>query len=137
MLRNMAARIKQLMLLNPQVVTATFTSASIDTKDFGSAMFNVAVASGFTFTGTNKIDLKLQVSDNNSDWTDAAQEDIYVGTAPIVKSLIVAGDAGVVHSLEYRGAHQYARCVGTVGGTVSVGVSVTALLGYSEFQPAL
>lgn len=125
------------MVVAPQTVTADVNSDSVDTQDLNSLGFVVAVGA-FSFTGTNRIDLQLQHSDDNSVWTDVAQENIYADTvAPIVKSLVATADQSKTHLVEYRGGKRYVRLVLNVGGTVSVLASAVAISLDPEKMPPL
>jgi hypothetical protein len=125
------------LVVAPQTVTADVNSASVDTQDLSSLGFLVAVGA-FTFTNANRIDLKLQHSDDGTTWVDVAQEHIYADTtAPIVKSLVAAGDASKTHLVEYRGGKRYVRLVLDVSGTVSVPTSAIAISLDPEKMPPL
>jgi len=123
-------------VLAPATVTADVNSASVDTKDLNSLGFVVSVGA-FTFTNTNKIDLVLEHSDDNSNWTQVGQENLYAGTAPIAKSLSAAADASKTHLVEYRGGKRYVRLVLDVSGTVSVPAAVVAVSLDPEKLPPL
>ena len=138
MLRNLSAKLKFIAVLIAQTVAASVNSTGVDCADFGSMLFLINVGS-FSFTGTNKITVKLQVSDDNTNWSDAAAEDMYVieGAAPTYIVLDATGEDSKVYALEYRGTHRYARVALVVGGTVSVPVAITSVGGYSELMPPL
>lgn len=133
MLRNLAQKIKSLMLLAAQSVTADINSSSVDLKDFRSFAFLVS-AGNFAFTGVNKIALKIQESDDNAVWADAPAESYYNGG---VKELTAAGDANTVHVIQYRGEKRYVRMALDVSGTVAAPIAVVGLTTDPEFQPAL
>lgn len=138
MLRNIAAKLKFLQVLANQSITADTNTTGVDCEAFGSMGFLVSVGA-FAFDGSNKIDLKMQYSDDNVTFVDVPESEMYSvdGAAPIAKSLKAAGDASKVHFLEYRGAKRYARLALDVTGTVSVGVSVATVGGHSELMPPL
>lgn len=125
------------MVVAPQTVTADINSSSVDLKDLNSLGFVVAVGA-FAFTNVNRIDIKLEHSDDDSVWADVEQEHIYADTvAPIVKSLVAATDQSKTHLVEYRGGKRYVRLVLDVGGTVSVPASVVAISLDPEKMPPL
>lgn len=133
MLRNLAQKTKALMLLAAQSVTADTNTLSADMKDFRNFAFLVSVGN-FTFTGVNKIGLKIQESDDNSAWADAPLTSYYTAA---IKELIAVADANTVHVVEYRGEKRYVRLVLDVSGTVAAPVAVVGLSTELEFQPAL
>ena len=107
--------------------------ASVDTKDINSVGFLVQVGA-FSFTGVNKVGLKLQHSDDNSTFTDVDAID-YEGGA--MKELSAAGDASKVHAVGYIGIKRYVRLVLDVSGTVSVSCAVTGISTDPEYKPAI
>lgn len=131
MQRNLMDKIYKALLLFPQTITATGNSASQDVKDLMSLTFLLSVGT-MAFTGTDKLTVKLQESDDNSSWTDctvangaAYEDDLVLDSGTEDESLF---------ALEYRGSKRYARVAYTEGGTVSVAMSVTAI-GLSKVQP--
>jgi len=120
----------------PATVTADVNSDSVDTADLNSLGFIVSVGA-FSFSNANRIDLILQHSDDNSNWTGVAQENVYTGTAPVVKSLQAASDASKTHLVEYRGGKRYVRLVLGVIGIVSVPAAVVAVSLDAEKNPPL
>lgn len=132
--KNVKPKIYMKKVVDPQTLSADTNSASVDTQNINSLAFLVQLGA-FTFTGSNKLDLKLQHSDDDATFVDVAQENIYEGTAPIVKSCIVAGDANTTQAVEYRGGKRYARLVLDVSGAVSVACAVVAISNMPEFIP--
>lgn len=143
MLRNMLAKVKFNQALANAAVTADVNSSGVDCESFGSMLFLLSVGA-FTFTGTNKITIKLQYSDDNSTWADVPVAEMYSSADQkegsldgVTKILDDAADASKVYAFEYRGSKRYARIALVVGGTVSVGGSIVTMGGYSELMPAL
>jgi len=114
-------------------LTADTNSTSIDTKDVDSVGFLVAVAA-FSFTGSNKVALKLQESDDNSTFTDCALVD-YEGGA--LKELDATEDGAKVHAVGYLGQKRYVRLSLDVSGTVSVAAYVTGISTHPKAVPAI
>lgn len=103
--------------LNPTAArTASADGASVDTMQglsaYRSAM--LVVHSGVVTDGTHAF--KIQVSDNNTDWTDAVAADLQ-GSAISVTS---ATD-DQVYTRGYNGPARYLRAVSTVTGSPSTG----------------
>jgi hypothetical protein len=114
-------------------LTADVNSAAVQLKDVDSFGWLVQVAA-FTFTGVNKVALKMQHSDDGSTWVDCALTD-YEGGA--IKELTTAGDGGKVHAVGYVGQKEYNRLVLDVSGTVSVSVAATGISTCPEAAPAI
>lgn len=133
MLRNLAQKIKALQLVAAQAISADTISTSVDLHAFRSFAFLVSVGT-FAFTGSNKIGLKMQESDDNSTFTDVALTDYYGGA---IKELSSGADDDSVHVVQYKGNKKYVRLVLDVSGTVSAPIAVVGLSADPEFQPAL
>lgn len=118
-------------------VTATPTPVSIDLLDFGSCTFEMFTgAGGITFTSTNRIDWKVEESDDNTNWNVAADDSLVLdpgATAPggtgIVLSYVAAKAAADtwVPTVGYRGKKRYARVTPVFGGTHATGTLVGAI----------
>lgn len=128
-------------------VTTTPSPVSIDTLDYGAVTFEMfAGAGGITFTGTNRVDFKIEESEDNSTWNNAADDALILdpgATAPggtgIVRSLIAAKGAAdtTIPTVGYRGKKRYVRCTPVFGGTHSTGtlVGVIARKGFAAHKP--
>jgi hypothetical protein len=132
MWRNLSGVLFHQKVLDAQEITADTNTASVNCADINSLGFLVNVAA-FAFDGSNKIDLKLEESDDDAAWTDVTE--VYAGTAPIVESLDAAGKGNKSHLIEYRGGKKYARLVLDVTGTVAVDMSVVAVSHKPELMP--
>lgn len=101
-----AERVKMAQAFVPAAKTSTVTGTAIDTQGFDSAMLylQVAAVSGTTPT----LDVKVQESANNSDWSD-------------VSGLTLAQITDATHEktlqVDLRPLARYVRMVGTIGGT--------------------
>jgi hypothetical protein len=131
MIHNLMDKIEQRFGL-AATVSADVDTAVIDTQDLSSLAFLVSVAA-FTFTGVNKIALRIKHSDDNVTFSEAtlADNDLYVE----VPELITAGDGAKTHKVEYRGLKRYVKMTLDVSGTVSVAAAVCAI-GKSKDMPA-
>jgi hypothetical protein len=125
MLRNLAQKIKNYMVLAPQTLTADVNSTSVDLEALRSFGFIVSVGA-FTFTGTNKVALVIQDSDDNVAFTSTTD----------LKELVAAADANKTHLVEYKGNKRYVRLLLDVSGTVSVATSVIGHSSDLEIQPS-
>lgn len=128
-MRNLAPKVKLAAAIQPQTVTATVTSAALDTADFGSNGFVVSVGAG-TLGGANTITPTMfECADVAGTYTEVATADLYAAKADATASSIA--------HIEYKGSLRYVKMKLVVAGTVSNPCSVTSLQGHSEFQPAL
>jgi hypothetical protein len=136
----MYADLKAFVAYATQTVSATVSNITgVDTQDYRALCFLITTAA-FSFTGTNKITITLEES-NNSDMSSSnvvAAADIWQPeNGTIAKVLDATADGAAVHAIHYLGSKRYVRPVLTVGGTVSVALGVTALKGKAQFQPPL
>lgn len=118
-------------------VTADVNTSSFDLKDTNALALMFSVGA-FAFDGSNKIALKVEHSDDDSSFTacDAADLD-NPESANVVKTIDTAPEGDATYMAHYRGNKRYVRAVIDVTGTVDVAVSVNAIGGHNEFNPAL
>jgi hypothetical protein len=112
--------------------TEDANGTGVDLTGFESALVIAVVgAEGDTLSGSLKIDLKLEHSDNNSDWTAVAQIDVVDGTIAtggIFATLDANAEAPAVHQLSYVGGKQYIRVVDDRTGTHTNGTPTAAVV---------
>lgn len=139
MIRTLKAILKSIMVLIDDSLTATAATTGVNLADFNAVMFDLAVGV-FSFTGTNKVSVVMQHSDDDSVYTNCQAADMMDpedGDNGIVKILDGAGDDNKAYQFHYKGEKKFVRLNLVVGGTVAVVTSVVAVLGYSEMQPPL
>lgn len=122
--------------LNPVNSTTTKTSTVIDLKGYNSASVIFAVGlSGDTLSGSVYWTLKLQESDNDSDYTDVAAADLLNGSATVVIDAAAEDETSVVFG--YKGSKRYLKGVATPTGTHSTGtpLGIVALRGTPAYAP--
>jgi len=128
-------------------VTATPTPVEIDLLDFGACTFQMFTgAGGITFTNNNRIDWKVEESDDNANWSAAGDDALILdpgaaapGGTGIVKSYTAAkaaADANIP-SVGYRGKKRWSRCTPVFVGTHATGtfVGCIARKGWSYHGP--
>jgi uncharacterized protein involved in tellurium resistance len=100
-------------------------------------------AGGITFDDTNKIEVVMEESDNNSDYTAVAQKDCIVDngvtvTSGIVKAFVAAHATATAYSYGYRGNKRYSRLTLNFSGTHGVGTATAAcaIHGATKSAPA-
>lgn len=130
------------MAVEPQVATADVTGDTVDTLGYGSVMLAVPVgASGDTLSGSVKIELEVEESDDNSTWTDVADADLHnavtgtnTGTFAVIDD---PAEDDAVYVTGYRGAKRYVRIIANLTGTHTNGTEIAgvAILGHPSFSP--
>lgn len=120
-------------LLPPLVRTAAANSASFDVQNYDAVALLVNVgATGDTLSGTNRVELQVQESDDNSTFTAVADADLLkivtggqaTGTFGILNA---AGTVNQVYLTGYRGNKRYVRVALANFGTTSVGTAMDVL----------
>ena len=128
--------------LNAIVKDADTNSTGIDTQGANSAMVIVNVgAPGITFSGTNKVDIKLEDSADNSTFAAVTNNNFVTGgtvdSAGIWQTIDANGECNAVYGLGYVGPERYIRVVLDFSGTHGTGTvfGVTGALGNLESAP--
>ncbi|QDV34916.1 hypothetical protein [Tautonia plasticadhaerens] len=119
-------------LLIPAVRTADANSTGLDLQDCDDAVLLFDVGnSADTLSGSVYIELEVEESDDNTNWTDVANADLtnYVtGTNPGTVAVIDApAEDSNVFAVGYKGSKRYIRGVFNVTGTHSTGTPVGVL----------
>lgn len=117
---------------------ADANTPTADTKLWKSLTFGWYVGiGGITFTSTNRLDIVIQESDDDSTWTEVASADDLIlpygltfTTGGIVKSYTAAKAAAdtAYNLVGYRGKMRYARLKFEFGGTHSSGTPMAAIV---------
>jgi hypothetical protein len=128
--------------LNSIVKDADTNSTGIDTQGANSAMVIVNVgAPGITFSGSNKVDIKLEDSADNSTFAAVTNNNFVTGgtvdSAGIWQTIDANGECNAVYGLGYVGPERYIRVVLDFSGTHGTGTSfgVVGALGNLESSP--
>lgn len=140
--RDLNSDLKFVKLLDPATITADANSASVDTREHDSAVLVAQVGeSGDTLSGSVKLEVEVEESDDNSAWTDVADADLdapvtgtNTGTIAVIDA---AAEDDVVVPVGYRGSKRYVRVVFNLTGTHTNGtpVSAMAVLGHAHRSP--
>jgi hypothetical protein len=132
------------LLMAPANKTADANSTGLDLQNCDDATLVFAVgAIGDTMTGSNKLELEVQESDDNSTFTAVADTDLTKVVTGATNTGTVAsftsGTTGqnAVYMTGYKGNKRYVRGVANFSGTISVGtvVGVLGLTGMNRNQP--
>ena len=112
--------------LNAIEKAADTDATAIDTQGFNSSMAIVNVgAPGITFSGTNKVDIKLEDSSDNSTFTAVTNNNFVTGgtvdSSGIWQTIDADGDCNAVYGIGYVGPQRYYRVVLDFSGTHGAG----------------
>jgi hypothetical protein len=118
--------IKLVESLNAIVKAADTNCTGIDTQGFNSAMVMVNVgAPGITFSATDKVDIKLEDSADNSTFTAVTDNNYVTGgtvdSTGIWQTIDANGDCNAVYGIGYVGPKRYIRAVLDFSGTHGTG----------------
>lgn len=134
-------------IINGQVVTpiilaaldADNTPAAQDLRGFNAARIDLGVGiGGITFTGTNKIEFELTVSDDNSTYTAVTDSDVIIKTSAgvevavasggVVRSLTAAHAAPTVYRIGFKKMYAYAKLLANFGGSHAAATPIACFL---------
>ena len=114
-----------------QTGTADITGAACDMKDYDGCLISVNVGnSGDTLSGSVKIELEVQTSDDNSTWV-AAADNVITGAVTATNTgsfaLIDApAEDSAIFTTAYIGRERYVRVVANFTGTHTNGCPISA-----------
>lgn len=140
--REIYSDLKVTKVLDPDTITTDTNCTGVDTLGFDSLLFLVNVGeSGDTLSGSVKIELEVEESDDDSTYTDVADADLtnYVaGTNDGCFAVIdAAAEDDTRHIVGYKGSKRYARVVINVTGTHTNGtpMAASAIQGHASRTP--
>lgn len=120
--------------------TTVATSAGIDVSDYDGVAVVLAIgAGGITFSDTNKIEISLTDSDDNSTFVAVADADVpeVTVTSGIIKSLVAAHATAAIYTFTYMGDARYLKVTATFSGTHGTGtpLACSVVRGLSHKNP--
>lgn len=134
------------LTLTAAVRTADVSGAGADRTLYGAQEITHVLlmgAGGITFDSTNKIDVVMEESDDDSTYTACAQAAVIVDdgvtvTSGIVKSFTAAHATATAYTFGYRGDKRYSRIKLDFSGTHGVGTATAAcaIHGKNAYAPA-
>jgi len=134
--------IKLVECLNAIVKTADTNATAVDTQGANSAMAIVNVgAPGVTFSGSVKVDVKLEDSADNSTFAAVTNNNFVTGgtvdSNGIWQTIDADGECNAVYGIGYVGPERYFRVVLDFTGSHSTGTAfgVVGALGNLESAP--
>ena len=141
-MRDMSGENKPVQALETQVLTGDVNGATVDLWNFNGVLLVADVgASGDVLSGSVKVELEVEESDNGTAWTDAADADLTTAvTGTNTGTFAVIDDPAedsAVYATAYKGNKRYVRVVANLTGTHTNGipVGVVAVKGYPTFAP--
>lgn len=114
------------------IPTVDVSGATVDLLGYQTCLFTAYVGTSLdTLSGSLYIELEVEESDNNSDWSDVDDSDLsdYVaGTNDGCWAFIdAAAEDDVVVQTQYKGSKRYCRAVINVTGTHTNGTPITVI----------
>lgn len=141
-MRDLFNSVSLLAVVAAAALTATPTPTVIDRQGYESLLLQVGVGiGGITFTGTNKLEIVVEHSDDNVTFTPVTVDDLQgaasVSGTGVVLAWTSAKAAATLDKFGYIGGRRYVRVTPTFGGTHATGtpVAVTAVLGWPHILP--
>ena len=114
----------------------------VDLQGFESATVVIDMgAEGITLSSTNKIEIELEHSDDNSTFTDVTSSADVIGATPDSSGVIATFDdpaeAPAIASVGYIGGKRYIRAVANFSGThgTATPMSVSVIKGHARKNP--
>lgn len=141
-MRSLHENLKFTKLQDPLIRTADANSTAVDMLGYSSLVLGALVGiTGDTLSGSVKLEVEVEESDDNSTFTDVANADLtnYVtGTNPGTIAVIDDNaEDDVLVTTGYKGAKRYVRLVFNFTGTHTNGIETAAFAvqGHAELQP--
>lgn len=143
-MKDLVSKIGLVQVFGPISIAADQTAVVTDLQGYHSAVVQIAVGvGGITFDADNKIEFKLEHSDDNVTYADVTAADLAGDDVPatvttgFIRSLVAAHAAATVKKFGYIGGKRYLRhdieFTGTHG--TATPISVTLIKGDAELQP--
>ena len=112
------------------------TGTGIDLQGYESCTFVIdAGIEGISLSGSNKIEIELEESTDNSTWTDVTASTSVIGATPDSNGVVATFDADAeipaVATVGYIGDKRYVRAIANFSGTHGAGtpLSVSVIRG--------
>jgi hypothetical protein len=141
-MRDLEARLNAVASLTAANRTADANGTGVDLQGYDGALIVAVIgAEGDTLSGSVKIEIEVEESDDDSTYTDVANADLLGNvTGTNTGTVCVIDDnteAPAVHKVAYVGNKRYIRAVDNRTGTHTVGTPTAAVVvrGYPHRQP--
>ncbi|MFZ3035379.1 MAG: hypothetical protein WA138_15365 [Parvibaculum sp.] len=143
-MKDLHHNIQTVQTLDPAVTTANRAGAPVDRRGFESVEHIVLFgASGDTLSGTLKFDVKLEASEDGSNWATVTEADDINGGPISAAGIFATVDSTSLDQTDYRigyvGNARYSRVSLALTGTHANGtpVSAIAILGAANVKPTV
>lgn len=141
-MRDLHSSLGLIQTLDPAVTTASRAAAPVDRQGFESVEHVVLIGvSGDTLSGSNTISLRLDESEDGSNWSPVIDDSHVLGVsideAGIFALIDDGSEDGLAHSVGYVGDARYSRIQVLLAGTHSNGTPVAAMafLSHANIKP--
>lgn len=115
-MRDIVSNIHVSQPLNPILSTSTRTSSGVDRQGFNGVLLVMQFGATLdTINGSNYWTAKIQHSDDNSSYSDAAADDVQGGVVSYVVNSLSLDET--LYKFPYKGSKRYTRLVCTTTGT--------------------
>ena len=141
-MRDLKNNIGVVQSLAPAARSSDADGTGVDLQGFESATIVIDMgAEGITLSSTNKIEIELEHSDDNSTFTDVTSSADVIGATPDSNGVIATFDdpaeAPAIASVGYIGGKRYIRAVANFSGThgTATPLSVSVIKGHARKNP--
>lgn len=125
-------------LIAPAALDADNTPAAVSMAGYSACGVDIHVAAGgITFTGTNKVEFKLTVSNDGSTYAAVTDDDVFivkedgtrgaVASGGIVLSLIAAHASAGTTKIGFKKVPAYVKLLADFGGTHAAATGICAI----------
>jgi len=128
--------------LAPAERSSDANGTGVDLQGFESATIVIDMgAEGITLSSTNKIEIELEHSDDDSTYTDVTSSADVIGATPDSNGVIATFDdpaeAPAIASVGYIGGKRYIRAVANFSGThgTATPMAVSVIKGHARSNP--
>lgn len=137
-MRDLKNNIGVVQSLAPAVRDADANGTGVDLQGFESATVLIDMgAEGITLSTTNKIEIELEHSDDDSTYTDVAAGDVIGASSGTIATFDANSEIPAVSSVGYIGGKRYIRAVANFSGTHGTGtpVAVSVVKSHARSNP--
>ena len=141
-MRDLKNNIGVVQSLAPAARSSDADGTGVDLQGFESATIVIDMgAEGITLSSTNKIEIELEHSDDNSTFTDVTSSADVIGATPDSNGVIATFDdvaeAPAVSTVGYIGGKRYIRAVANFSGThgTATPLAVSVIKGHARSNP--
>ena len=141
-MRDLKNNIGVVQSVAPAAISSDADGTCVDLQGFESATIVIDMgAEGITLSSTNKIEIELEHSDDNSTFTDVTSSADVIGATPDSNGVIATFDdvaeAPAVSTVGYIGGKRYIRAVANFSGThgSATPLAVSVIKGHARSNP--